>query len=164
MVGKKKQSFLKRFFVGLFCFLIVGAGVFFGVQFFTKTGIFRIPGVVYYDESLTEAEKEELAKYFTEELDLDKDVTISARNELKMPELEEGEFLVNIKVPVVDFYEFALDNVDAETADALLANPNIKLIDLDELNSKKNLIKINNKYYLDSFNEGGVYRIISFRS
>ena len=99
MVGKKKHSFLKRFFVGLFCFLIVGAGVFFGVQFFTKTGIFRIPGVVYYDESLTEAEKEELAKYFTEELDLDKDVTISARNELKMPELEEGEFLVNIKYP-----------------------------------------------------------------
>jgi hypothetical protein len=164
MVGKKKHSFLKRFFVGLFCFLIVGAGVFFGVQFFTKTGIFRIPGVVYYDESLTEAEKEELAKIFTEELDLDKDVTISARNELKMPELEEGEFLVNIKVPVVDFYEFTLDNVDAETADALLANPNVKLIDLDELNSKKNLIKINNKYYLDSFDEGGVYRIISFRS
>ena len=37
-------------------FVIVAVAVFFGVQYFTKTGIFRIPGVVYYDESLTEDE------------------------------------------------------------------------------------------------------------
>ena len=164
MVGKKKRSGLKRFFICLFGFLFVGAGVFFGVQFFTKTGIFRIPGVVYYDESLSEAEKEELAKIFTEEIDLDKDVTISGRNELVLPELAEGEFLYSIRVPVADFYEFTIDNVNAETADALLENPNVTIVDIGALTDKMSLLKINNKYYLDSFSEGGIYRIIKFES
>ena len=164
MVGKKKRSSFKRFIAVLFCFLVVGAGVFFGVQFFTKTGIFRIPGVVYYDESLTEEEKSALEQIFTEEIDLDKDVTISARNELKLPELIEGEFLYSVRVPIADFYEFTVDNVNAETADELLSNPNISFVDIDKLTDKVSLLKINDKYYLDSFSEGAVYRIIKFES
>lgn len=165
MVGKhKKRSSFKRFLLTLFGFIIVGTGVFFGVQYFTKTGIFRIPGVVYYDESLSEGEKELLATIFTDEIDLDKDVTISARNELKLPELSEGEFLYSIRVPVTDFYEFSVDNVNAETADDLLNDKSFSIIDLDNLNDKKRLLKVNNKYYLDTFDEGAIFRIITFDS
>lgn len=160
----KKRSSFKRFLLTFFGFIIVGAGVFFGVQYITKTGIFRIPGVVYYDESLNDEEKELFASIFTEEIDLDKDVTISARDELKLPDLNEGEFLYSIRVPVTDFYEFSVDNVNAETADDLLNDKSVSIIELDELNDKKRLLKINNKYYLDSFDEGAIFRIISFDS
>ncbi|MBQ7201827.1 CapA family protein [Candidatus Saccharibacteria bacterium] len=165
MVGKrKKRSSFKRFLLTLFCFVLVGAGVFFGVQYVTKTGIFRIPGVVYYDESLSEKEKELLETFFTDEIDLDKDVTISARNELKLPELEEGEFLYSIRVAVTDFYDFNVDNINFESADELLADKSVTVIDLDDLDSKKTLLKINNKYYLDVFDEGAIFRIIKFDS
>ena len=39
----------KTFWAGLIVFALVFAGTFFGVQYFTKSGIFRVPGVVYYD-------------------------------------------------------------------------------------------------------------------
>lgn len=165
MAGKKKKrSKIKRFFSMLLCFVIVGAGVFFGVQYVTKTGFFRIPGVVIYDESLSDSEKEFIAALFPEDLDLYKDVTISARDELKLPELGAGEFLYTVSVPVVDFYEFTLDNVNAETAEDLYAKKSVSIINLDELDSKKTLVKVNNKYYLDTFNEGAIFRIITFKS
>lgn len=161
--GKKNHKFLKRFFIGLFCFLTVGAGVFFGVQFFTKTGIFRIPGVVYYDESLKQSEIDFFSTIFTEEVDLDKDVTISARNELTLPTLNDNEFLYSTSVAVADFYNIDAENVTAETADELLASGST-IIDVGDLDFKKRLLTINGKYYLDNFNEGAIFRILSFDS
>ena len=57
--GRKRGK--KIFWCGLGIFALVFAGTFFGVQYFTKTGIFRIPGVVYYDESLNDDELTVLA-------------------------------------------------------------------------------------------------------
>ena len=51
---KRKKSTGKKIIFGIFGFSLMFVLVFFGVQFFTKTGVFRIPGVVYYDESLME--------------------------------------------------------------------------------------------------------------
>lgn len=95
--------------VGAAIFIVVFAGAFFGIQFITKTGIFRVPGVVYYDESLNAGELATLGAIFTEEVDLDKDVTISAKEYSTKPELGEGEFLYEISVPVTDFYDARVD-------------------------------------------------------
>lgn len=100
----RKQHRAIGVLVKIFLFVIVFAGVFLGIQFFTKTGLFKIPGVVHYDESLTENEVGLLKTILTDETELDKDVIISARNELFKPELHENEFLVAIYVPVTDFY------------------------------------------------------------
>ena len=86
-MARKKRNRVKYFLVAVVLFAIMFAGAFLGIQYFTKTGIFRIPGVVYYDESLNESEIELLKSIFTEEVDLDKDVTISARYSLVKPEL-----------------------------------------------------------------------------
>lgn len=152
--------------IGLICFMVVFAGVFFGVQYFTKTGVFRIPGVVYYDESLNDDELAILKGIFTEEVDLDKDVTISARNELIKPELGEGEFLNGIYVAVTDFYNVE-DNIAVASVDELFnncADCSYKIINLDELDFSKKLLSINNNYYLDDFKSGAVFRIIKFES
>ena len=65
----------------------MGVLVFFGAQFVMKVGLFAEPGEVIYDESLSD---EEIAKLNTvfgdQELKLKKDVTISVRNELTLPE------------------------------------------------------------------------------
>ena len=54
-----------KIWVGLIMFVLVFAGTFFGVQYFTKSGIFRVPGVVYYDESLNDEELTFLGSIFT---------------------------------------------------------------------------------------------------
>ena len=127
------------------------------MQFFTKTGIFRIPGVVYYDESLTEEEKNLLAEVFTEEVDLDKDVHISARTETELSELTDGEFLSNISVAVADYY-----NVRTDISE--YTEEEYEIIDFDKLDFKKKLLTIDGKYYLDTFNSGAYFRIIKFES
>ena len=95
---RKKRSRTKSFFSVVLIFGVVFATALFGIQFITKTGFFRIPGVVYYDESLSSDELSVLKTIFTEEVDLDKDVTISAYETLEKPEPVEGEYIYNIYV------------------------------------------------------------------
>ncbi len=163
---KRKKSTGKKIIFGIFGFSLMFVLVFFGVQFFTKTGVFRIPGVVYYDESLMDDEITVLKNVFTEDVDLDKDVTITARNVLELPALSSNEFLYNIAVPVTDFYSTETD-IATENADSLMTNCvecSYQLIDVNELDFNKKLLKINGEYYLDTFKTGAVFRIISFES
>lgn len=159
---------LKIVCLGLLFFVLIFAGVFFGFQYFTKTGLFRIPGKVYYDESLSESEIYELEGVFTEEVDLDKDVYISATNYLSRPSLEDGEFLVKISVPVTNFYStdtnITADDPDLLFADAYVADFAFTMIDIDKLDFSQKLLSINDKYFLDNFDEGAVFRVISFNS
>lgn len=161
----RKQHRAIGVLVKIFLFAIVFAGVFLGIQFFTKTGLFKIPGVVYYDESLTEDEVGLLKTILTDETELDKDVIISARNELFKPELHENEFLVAIYVPVTDFYD-TKTGITVESADELFPNCDCeyKIIDVDELSFDQKLLEINGEYYLDTLNTGAIFRIISFES
>ena len=155
---------MKKFFLSFIGIILIGTGVFFGGQYITKTGIFRIPGVVYYDESLSEAELEVFQNIFIEEVDLDKDVTISSTNYLEKPELVEGEYLYNIYVPITDFYDTET-NINVSTADELMQEgAKYQLINIDDLTFSKKLLSINDKYYLDDFSAGAVFRTIKFTS
>lgn len=162
---RQKGNKLKIVLISFFSFVAVGIGTFFGVQFFTKTGIFRIPGVVYYDGPFDEETEAKLKSIFTEEVDLDKDVHISTYNSFSKNNLAEGEFLLKIYVPVNDFYSLD-DGITAETPDELFTNESTtySLISFDELDYKKHLLKLNGDYYLDNFEKGAVYTIIKFES
>ena len=152
----RKRSF-KTFSIGLLVFVLVFVAAFFGIQFFTKTGIFRIPGVVYYDESLNEEELSLLETIFTEEIDLDKDVTIKANESATRPTLEEGEYLYQISVPVTDFYDSRSDTSDFE-------EEVYRYIPVDELDFSQKLLSVDGEYYLNSFESGATFRTISFES
>ena len=154
---RRKRSRAKMFFGGFVIFAVVFVGAFFGIQFFTKTGIFRVPGVVYYDESLKPEELAKLQTIFTEDVDLDKDVTISAKEYTVKPELGEGEFLYDIYVPVTDFYEERVDTSE-------LTGGEYHTIPLEELDFTQKLLAVDGEYYLDSFNNGATFRVISFES
>ena len=143
----------------VFLFAIVATGTVFGVQFITKTGIFRIPGVVYYDETLKEDETELLKSIFTEEVDLDKDVKISAVETLEKPTEKEGHFLYEIYVPITDFY-----STETSISSEKIYAPETKLIKFSELDSTVKLLSIDGKYFLDEFDSGAVFRSIIFES
>lgn len=157
---------MKRFLISLSMFAIIGSGVFFGAQYITKTGIFKIPGVVYYGDGLCQGELDILHEIFTEEVVLDKDVTITASDSFERPELHEGEFLYRVAVPVTDFYSMET-SVTAESVEELFENYSegeTKLIDVENLDGSKRLLAINDEYYLDSFEKGAVFRVIKFES
>ncbi len=147
----------KSFFVGLLGFILVFALAFFGIQFFTKTGIFRIPGVVNYDESLNDEEIALLQSIFTEDIDLDKDVTISAEESASRPSLKSGQYLYQIYVPVTDYYDTATDTNDFETQ-------TYEYISIDDLDYSNKLLSVDGEYFLDSFDGGATFRVISFES
>lgn len=142
--------------------MLIFVVTFFGVQFLAKTGIFRVPGVIYYDESLSDEEIATLENIFNDEVDLNNDVRISAYETLSLPELGEGEFLYQVSVPVTDFYS-SEDNVVMESVEDI-SNSEYDFIKFDNLDFTHKLLKINDKYYLDDFKNGAVFRIIKFES
>lgn len=167
-MGRKKRSRIKSFFSTILIFGVVFAAALFGIQFITKTGFFRIPGVVYYDESLSADELSVLQSIFTEEIDLDKDVTISAYESLEKPEAIEGEYIYNIYVPVTDFYSTDT-NIDVDSPEALFADVYEggvahEMIPVDDLDFTNKLLSVNSSYYLDEFNKGAVFRVVKFES
>ena len=66
----------KKLLIGLLCFLIGGSAAFFGVQYFTKTGIFKIPGEVVFADEIPDSETEKYREALVD-VELDKNVTIS---------------------------------------------------------------------------------------
>lgn len=152
----RKRSRARVFLVGILIFAVMFAGAFLGIQFFTKTGIFKIPGRVIYEEDRLLPEQVKLIQgIFTDEIELDKDVTITARNSLEYPELAEGEYIYSIMVPVTDFYDTRTDRNEFDETE---------VIPLEELNFTKKLLSIDGEYYLDTFDRGAYYNIISFDS
>lgn len=157
---------MKKVGIGLIIMIIVGAGVFFGAQYFTKTGLFKIPGVVSYDENLPEEVFTKLRDIFNDEIKLESDVKIEMMDYLERPELSAGEFLYDIYVPVTDFYSTETD-IEIERPEELFTNclecP-YKTIKISDLDFSKKLLSINNKYYLNEFDSGAVFRVIKFES
>ena len=140
--------------VGLF--LVVFAVAFVGIQFVTKTGLFKVPGVVRYEEDrLLPEQVTMIQEIFTDEVELDKDATITSRNSLTYPELAEGEYIYSIMVPVTDFYDSRSDRNEFDE---------VEVIPIEELDFSKKLLSIDGQYYLDTFDRGAYYNIISFES
>lgn len=143
--------------VSLVVTIILLAAMLIGYQFVTKTGLFHIPGVVIYDEGLNEDELNVLGQIFTDEVELDKNVEISARTVTELGELEPNEYLYEISVPVVDYYNVYEDVSDYNEED-------IEYIPIGELDFAQKLLSVNGKYYLDEFDTGANFRIVTFES
>ena len=163
----KRVSFIKKSLLLFLILVATASATTIGIMYFTKTGLFRIPGVVIYDESLSEEEIELLKTVFTEEIDLDKNVTISATETLEKPSLKSGEFLLNIYVPVTNFYSTETSINSAEYfVDGKIQHCNcgVSWQDFDDLTFSNKLLAIDDNYYLDTLDKGAAYRYITFES
>ncbi|MBR5647750.1 CapA family protein [Candidatus Saccharibacteria bacterium] len=150
---------MKRVLIGVTGFMFCFAVAFFGIQFFTKTGIFKIPGVVYIDTELSDEETDLINMIFysdEEKIVLDKDVHITRREVYELPELEKGEYLFSVKVPVAEFY--------SNETNVLTSSENINYISINDLDFSKKLLSLDGYYYLKEFNKGAKFEIIKFES
>ena len=162
----RRRNHFNKISTKLIIFALIFGICFLGFQFITKTGLFKVPGVVTYDDSLNEEELGALKEIFTEEITLDQDVKISASDYLEKPELKTGDYLYKIEVPVTDFYSSAA-NLNAENLANLKEkadNDQIKLIDINNLDFTKKLLSVNHKYFLEDFNSGAIFRVVHFES
>lgn len=163
-MARRKQNRVRYIILAVVVVVLVALGV----QFVTKTGVFHVPGVVYYDESLDSSELEVLQAIFTEDVKLDKDIKISAYESLELPDLQEGEYVYNIYVPVTNFYDTET-NIEADEpwklfADMYEGGVAHDMIPVEKLDFTKKLLSVNGNYYLDEFDKGAVYRIVKFDS
>ena len=90
----------KKLVIGGICFLIAAGFVFFGVQFYFKTGVFKVPGKVIFADEILDSEP---AKYqaVLEGVELEKDVVFSEF----YGDYGSDAFVTDVLVPVADFYE-----------------------------------------------------------
>ena len=153
---------------GFVLFVFIATFVFLLAQWITKTGLFKVPGVVYYDISVNDEEKLFLNEIFNDEIVLDEDVRISAMYSLERPMTTEGTYIYNIYVPITDFYSIneniSIDNAEDVFSDANQQAFDYTVIPLDELDFTKKLLSINGEYYLDDFNSGAIFRVLRFES
>ena len=165
-IEKRRHKGLKTILI-ILGVAIVSTGTFFGYQFFTETGIFFKPGVITYDEHLTEEEKQKLTAVFTEDVILKTDLNITVTEQLEKPTLKNNEFIVDIFVPVTNFYSLET-SVPSETyfRDGFKqqCNCGVNLISINYLQPTDRLLAIDNNYYLDTFDKGAIYRVIHFNS
>jgi len=175
-IGSRKGKFV---IFGVFGFLVAFLGTFFGVQFATKTGVFFVPGEIYYGEEMGEAERGMVATIFGDEVVLSEDVQISVSHSLEWPELSDGEFLYDIMVPVTNFYSsmagisseeawrvFSAEDDDSlqENADFGAENSNFSFISVKNLDFKHKVLEIDGNYYFNDFRAGAIFSKIKFQS
>lgn len=156
MAQRRQNLSRTKFCLSALLFVVVFGLAFVGIQYFTKTGIFKVPGVVYYQEDeLDPGEVELIKKIFTDDVELDKDVSITTRNTDEYPDLKEGEYIYNITVPVTEFGDPRVDRNEFDE---------VEVISLDELDFTKKLLSVDGEYYLDTFDKGAYYQVITFDS
>lgn len=143
----------KKIVIGGFCFFIGAVVAFFAVQFFTKTGIFKVPGALIFDETVSEADTA-MFREAIGDIELEQDVTISE----SFSDSYNGGMLVDVFVPVADFYE-AREEISTEEFEARFKNGEgfLSALKLDET---KKLLKVGGNYYLDSFNNGAKFKLV----
>lgn len=143
----------KKLIIGSICFLIGGVAAFFGVQFYLKTGIFKVPGEVIFSESIADSEIEKYREAVTP-IELEKDVTIAA----VFNDYGKGELIVDALVPVADFYE-PKESITREEFESRIAKQDgvMSILKLDET---VKLLAVDDEYYLETFTTGAKYKYL----
>lgn len=147
------KNMKKKLVVGGLCFLLSACLVFFGVQFYLKTGIFKIPGVLTIEDNVSNAEKyaEELV-----DIELDKDVRISEYYDDYAEDTD--DFLIDIIVPVADFYE-PKESITKEDFEKRVVSGEgvVSVLKLDET---QKLMSVDGAYWLEDFTSGAKYKYL----
>lgn len=143
----------KKIVVGGICFLIGVAGAFFGVQYYLKTGLFKIPGKLIFADQMLDSEAEKYREAVGE-TELDRDVTFSEF-------LSDGvsdALLVDVVVPVADFYETKNSITQAEFDERLAKNEGV--VSVLKLDENQKLLAVDGDYYLETFTSGAKFRYL----
>ena len=158
---KKKQQFRRRAIVFVIFALIIGG---LAARFFIIANPLKIPGKIYYDETLTEDEENALTEIFKDYIGddapkvLNHDVTFTAKTTTSKIE-EKNTILYNLELPTVDFYSNELNVTESEAN-----SKKVTWKSLEAVTPEDRVVSINDKYYFDTLNEGAKYRYLKIDS
>lgn len=125
--------------VGISITIIITAIVaIFAIHFFTKTGVFHQPGVIVFEENISDSQRDFVNNIITSDIDLalEDDIIISSQTRTNL-ETSNSQLLYNILVPTTDFYDPTIsintDEVSSYNLTPILElTPQQKLLALDE--------------------------------
>lgn len=166
--SQSKQSKKSTFLINLIVFLVAAIAAFFVTRFIITQNIFGklffTPGVVTYDESLSQAELDFLKLILegTEEkpVTLNHDVLISSTEGNYPAEDAKNYLIYDILVPTADFYYASSDISTTELA----TSENVKLTSITKLEPSQKMLKLDGHYFFDDFKQGAVYHVLNFDS
>ena len=157
-----KYSYMKKkIFLVVPLFLLFAALSFFGIQFFSKTGFFKIPGKLVFSEDFPDAEKAYYETLFSD-AELKKDLKLSLET-TSAKKTSETSLLLDVLVLTTDFYD-PVSNISASEAALRLKENSSSLISVLALDNKSKLLSIDNKYFLDDFSSGAFFKYLNLES
>ena len=130
----------KKFLIIFPLFLLCAALSFFGLSFFLKTWIFKVPGVLTFSDSFPESEKsfyEDILK----ETELDKNLNLKISTSLSARETSEKSYLLDIFVPTTDFYD-SKNSIDVSSLTEKYTSSDLSLIPIEKLTNKVKLLAV----------------------
>ncbi len=163
---------MKRKLLMLPIFIIVGVAAFFGIQFITKTGIFKVYGTLNISKKVPKDIKSKLEPIVNDEVKLDHDVTVdvgystSAYDEISCVKTESENcklnLLYNISVPVTDFYD-TKNSISAKEIDDLLGalETSENLVSILDVTASQKILAVEDNYYLDTLDSGAIFTYIT---
>ncbi len=173
---------MRKKLFGLLIFAVVAVVAFFGVQFVTKSGIFKVYGVLNINEKVPEDIKSTLSPIINEEIRIDHDVEITVGysvNSNKELECSADEinckvnFLYDILIPVTDFYnpENSIQTSNVVSVAESLVNSYFSnkkplsssdnFVSIFDLKPNQKVLAIDSNYYLDTLDSGAIFIYIS---
>lgn len=147
MVKRKTRSLM----ITVVVVVLVALAGYFGYQWFTKTGLFYVPGEILFANGVG-LEEQELISNATKDIEFKHNITVSVAESLTAQ--PEG-VLYDILIPVTDFYDPRV----SVTADEAKTS---ELISVNELNNSIKLLAIDNVYYLDALTGGAFFQYFQF--
>ena len=156
----------KKFLIIFPLFLLCAALSFFGLSFFLKTWIFKVPGVLTFSDSFPESEKsfyEDLLK----ETELDKNLNLKISTSLSARETSEKSYLLDIFVPTTDFYD-SKNSIDVSSLTEKYTSSDLSLIPIEKLTNKVKLLAVKENgaenYFLDTFSSGAIFKYLDLET
>lgn len=143
----------KKFVIGGLCFVIGAAAAFFGVQYYLKTGLFKVPGKLVFADQILDSDAEKYREAVGE-TELNKDVTFSEFYD----DGQSDAIIVDVIVPVADFYEAKNSITQAEFDERFASGEGV--VSILKLDEKQKLLAVDGKYYLEEFNSGAKFRYL----
>ncbi len=154
----------------LITFVVAVLAVFFGAQYFLRSGVFSEPGKIVFDSSMSELDQDFVNNNLPSDLVLEYDVTISSSelssaipdSLLKEPctTMQSSDFTTSDCIVQHVLYDVLLPVAAWNSPDLAISTQAAKagnLVSVWDLTAEQKLLQLDDKYYLDNYGDGGFF-------
>lgn len=151
---------MKKIIVGIVCFIIALVGGYFGLRFAVSEGLIKTKGEISFGEGFSEDDQEKYKALFNDKIKGDLTFSYESLKHLRETNGEnEVAFLLDVLVPTTDFYSPAT-SISKDEFSQLVSSNDASVVSINELSPSRRLLKVDDDYYLDSFDGGAEFKYL----